>query len=60
MATIQLHTKILASIEICFDVSRDIDVHVASTKQTGETAIAGKTSGLIGLSETVTWRAKYF
>jgi len=31
-----------------------------STKQTGEKAIAGKTSGLIGLGETVTWRAKHF
>jgi ligand-binding SRPBCC domain-containing protein len=59
MTTIQLHTQIHASIEICFDVSRDIDVHVASTKHTGETAIAGKTSGLIGLGETVTWRAKH-
>jgi ligand-binding SRPBCC domain-containing protein len=31
-----------------------------STKQTGEKAIAGRTSGLIELGETVTWRAKHF
>ncbi len=31
-----------------------------STRQTGEQAIAGRTSGLIGPNETVTWRAKHF
>jgi ligand-binding SRPBCC domain-containing protein len=59
MATIRLETHIQAPIEICFDVSRDIDVHIESTKYTGETAIAGTTSGLIGLGESVTWRAKH-
>lgn len=59
MPVIRLETQILAPIEICFDVSRDIDVHVESTKHTGETAIAGKTSGLINLGESVTWRAKH-
>jgi len=29
-------------------------------KKTNEEAIAGKTSGLIGLKESVTWRAKHF
>ncbi|WP_371736633.1 cell division protein [Cellulophaga sp. HaHaR_3_176] len=31
-----------------------------STSKTNETAIAGKTSGLISLGESVTWRAKHF
>jgi ligand-binding SRPBCC domain-containing protein len=35
-------------------------VHVESTKHTGEQAISGRTSGLIELGETVTWRAKHF
>jgi ligand-binding SRPBCC domain-containing protein len=60
MAVIELTTRINAPVERCFDVSRDIDVHVESTKHTGERAIAGRTSGLIGLGETVTWRAKHF
>ncbi|WPP50690.1 SRPBCC family protein [Catalinimonas niigatensis] len=47
-------------IEICFDLSRSIDLHKISTKQTGEEAIEGVTSGLISLNETVTWRAKHF
>jgi len=59
MAIIRLETHIKAPIEICFDVSRDIDVHIESTKHTGETAIAGTTSGRIGLGESVTWRAKH-
>ncbi|MDB5125487.1 MAG: cell division protein [Mucilaginibacter sp.] len=60
MPIIELATHINAPIEKCFDLARSIDVHVASTKQTGETAIAGRTSGLIGLGESVTWRAKHF
>ncbi|WP_245856885.1 SRPBCC family protein [Mucilaginibacter auburnensis] len=49
-----------APIKKCFDFARSIDLHIESTKQTGEKAIAGKTSGLIGLGETVTWRAQHF
>ncbi len=56
---IELATHINAPIERCFDLARSIDLHMESTKQTGETAIAGRTSGLIVLGETVTWRAKH-
>jgi ligand-binding SRPBCC domain-containing protein len=57
---IELTITINAPVQRCFDIARDIDVHVASTKHTGEQAIAGRTSGLIELGETVTWRAKHF
>ncbi len=57
---IELTTTIHAPIEKVFDLSRSIDLHTESTKQTGEKAIAGKTSGLIEFGETVTWRAKHF
>ncbi|ARN77358.1 cell division protein [Nonlabens spongiae] len=60
MPTIHLETIIKADIEIVFDLSRSIDLHTVSAGQTGETAIAGKTSGLIGLNESVTWRARHF
>lgn len=60
MPTISLETPINAPIEVCFDLSRSIDLHIISTKRTGERAIAGVTSGLIGLGESVTWRAKHF
>ena len=32
---------------------------MASAKQTGERAIGGRTSGLLELGETVTWRARH-
>ncbi|MCZ4319018.1 SRPBCC family protein [Aequorivita viscosa] len=60
MPRIELRTKIKAKIEIVFDLSRSIDLHKISTIQTNEEAIAGKTSGLIKLNESVTWRAKHF
>lgn len=43
-----------------FDLSLDIDAHVASMAQAGERAVAGVTKGRIGLDETVTWRARHF
>jgi ligand-binding SRPBCC domain-containing protein len=60
MPKIELITKINAPVEKVFDLARSIELHIESTKQTGEKAIAGKTTGLIGLDETVTWRAKHF
>lgn len=60
MPSIKLTTEIHASMEVVFDLSRSIDFHKTSTYQSKETAICGKTSGLIELGETVTWRAKHF
>ena len=60
MPKIELKTEIKAEKEIVFDLSRSIDLHKISTEHTNEEAIAGKTSGLIGMNETVTWRAKHF
>ncbi len=52
MTKTELTTQINAPIERCFDLARSIDLHIESTKQTGEQAIVGCTSGLIGLGET--------
>ena len=60
MPTIKLRTEINAPKNIVFDLSRSIDLHKISTKQTNEEAIAGVTTGLIGKNQTVTWRAKHF
>ncbi|MEL0650899.1 SRPBCC family protein [Algibacter sp. TI.3.09] len=60
MPKIKLQTKIKATRNIVFDLSRSIDLHKISTEHTNEEAIAGKTSGLIGMDESVTWRAKHF
>jgi len=56
----QLVTSIAASPARVFDASLDIDAHLASMESSGEQAVDGVTSGLIGLGETVTWRAKHF
>ncbi|MDI1256517.1 MAG: SRPBCC family protein [Flavobacterium sp.] len=60
MTKIHLKTIINAPIEKVFDTNRNIDIHLLSTSQSNEKAIAGKTSGLIELDETVTWKAKHF
>jgi ligand-binding SRPBCC domain-containing protein len=59
MPVINLHTQINAPIGIVFDLSRSIDLHKISTAHTNEEAIAGVTSGLIGMGESVTWRARH-
>ncbi len=59
MPKILLEIFIEAPIERVFDLSLSIDLHKLSAKGTNEEAIAGTTSGLIGLNETVTWRAKH-
>ncbi|GAB3650946.1 hypothetical protein GCM10027591_08360 [Zhihengliuella somnathii] len=43
-----------------FDRSRSIEAHTGSMADSRERAIAGTTSGLIGLGEEVTWRAWHF
>ncbi len=60
MPAITLTTTIAAPIEMVFDLSRSIDLHVQSTAKTNERAIAGKMNGLIELGETVTWEATHF
>lgn len=60
MPTIELQTRINANKSIVFDLSRSIDLHKISTAHTNEEAVAGRTTGLIELDETVTWRARHF
>ncbi len=59
MAKIIISTYINAPIELVYDNSRSIDLHIISSSNTKEKAIDGITSGLINLGETVTWRAKH-
>ncbi len=59
MAGFQIVTTIEAPIGVCFDLARDIDFHVQSLGGTGEKAVAGRTSGLIGMGEWVTWEGRH-
>lgn len=60
LVRIELSTAIAAPVERCFDLARSIDLHMASTDGTGERAIAGVTSGLIGPGQEVTWSGRHF
>ena len=57
---IHLTTNIKAPIQVVFDLARSIDFHQKSASRTREKAVAGRTSGLIELGETVTWEAVHF
>jgi hypothetical protein len=62
MIHIEETTMIEAPIQRCFDLSRSVEVHLLANVHSGEQAMAcgGVTSGLIDLSQEVTWRAKHF
>lgn len=57
---IHLTTHINAPINKCFELSISVDVHQQSTGNTREKAIAGVTSGMMELNDTVTWEAIHF
>lgn len=59
MPRVEICTRINAELRACFDLARDIDFHQRSLQHTGERAIAGVTSGLIGPGESVTWQARH-
>ena len=60
MPIIKLETKINAPVERVFDLARSIDLHKDSMSKYDEKAVAGVTSGLIKMDETVTWEAMHF
>lgn len=60
MPIIKLETVADAPIERVFDLARCIDLHEATMTKYKEKAVAGITTGLINLGETVTWEATHF
>ena len=56
----RIESRIEAAPETCFDLSRSIDLHVDSMARAGEKAVAGVTTGLISLGESVTWESRHF
>ena len=59
MPIIKLETLIKANSYIVFDLSRSIDLQSKFVTDSSEKAVAGRTSGLINLDETVTYRGKH-
>lgn len=60
MPTIRLETVIAAPPERCFDLSLSVDLHQHSVAHTHERPIAGVTTGIMRLGDTVTWEAVHF
>jgi ligand-binding SRPBCC domain-containing protein len=62
MIAIEEITLIQAPVERCFDLARSVEVHLLGNTHFGESAVAsaGRTTGLIGEGERVTWRARHF
>ncbi len=55
-----LVTDIAAPVERVFDLSLDVESHVASMARSRERAIGGRTRGILALGDEVTWRARHF
>jgi ligand-binding SRPBCC domain-containing protein len=60
MVSIEQCIQIAAPIQRCFDLSRSIEVHLLGTESSGEQAVGGVITGLIGANDFVRWRAKHF
>jgi ligand-binding SRPBCC domain-containing protein len=57
---IELTTEVHAPIERIFDLARSVELHMNSTAETNERAVAGVLSGLMAFGDEVTWRARHF
>lgn len=59
MPLIHLTTFIAAPMERVFDLSRSVSLHRMSMQEHGETVVAGVSTGLMQLDDTVTWQARH-
>lgn len=59
MAVIRVELLIAASPTVCFDLARSVEAHIASAATSGERAVAGVTTGLLGPGDQVTWRGRH-
>lgn len=60
MPTIRLETKILAPIEMVFDLARDLDVHSRTVPGTRERAWGSNDGRRAGPGDTLTFEATHF
>jgi ligand-binding SRPBCC domain-containing protein len=60
VTVLTLETVIAAPRERVFDLARSIDAHRHTAAATGEKAVGGVTSGLLGPEQEVTWEARHF
>lgn len=60
MPIIEHKEYIKAPVEVCFDLARNVDIHIKTTTNTQERAVDGVTRGLLEEGDTVTWEAIHF
>jgi ligand-binding SRPBCC domain-containing protein len=60
MPVIRHQQFIKASVEVCFNLARNVDIHTQTTSKTKEKAVSGVTKGLLEEGDTVTWEAIHF
>jgi ligand-binding SRPBCC domain-containing protein len=60
MPVIEHKQFIKASIEVCFNLARDVNVHTQTTLKTKERAVGDVTKGLLEEGDSVTWEAVHF
>lgn len=60
MPLIEHRQFIKAPVEKCFDLARNVDIHIQTTSKTKERAVGGVTKGLLEEGDTVTWEATHF
>jgi ligand-binding SRPBCC domain-containing protein len=59
MHTLRVTTRIAAPPARCFDLARDVGVHLQSAAATGERVVDGPTSGLLSLGDVVTFEGRH-
>ena len=55
-----IETEIAAPVEACFELALSVDAHTSSMAASRERAVAGVTSGVMTLGDSVTWQARHF
>lgn len=60
MATFALERIVPAPPEAVFDLSLDVGLHLESQSSRGERAVGGRTSGMLGEGDQITWSARHF
>lgn len=53
-------TRVRAPRELVFDLSLRVDLHEGSMRRYRERSVAGTAAAVLGLGDTVTWRAWHF
>ena len=59
MPILELETFVAAPAERCFDLALSVDAHLEAAAATGERVVGGLRSGVMGLGDEVTWRARH-